>query len=342
MKRPGVAFAVVVVVATGLFTTSLAQAFGQQWRPALGSENGHYDRGIQRSAGIPNFRPAGFTRQAVGAMNQDRFSRAQPRGFRPAVPNLRPSVVASRQPLRRGSQARDNRLYARAPQPLSSGAPMRPPMFWDRTYSMPPVHVVPGHRQQAAAAAMPVIWPWYSGYPVERPAQSAPRYEQQRASSGPPGPAFGQRAITRFRGEPTSTVPLGHRGSLQRQPMGQPAALPRGSLGVTGYSRPVGTSWRHDGWAAQRSFRPNAFARAMPRPTLSPHWRPVTAPKSAPVYGHARSFRPLPTDRSSVARSAQGQDSTLVTPTVERLLPGWVTTYEQTAANPACHWCNGG
>jgi hypothetical protein len=309
-----------------LFWGQGALAYGPQWRPAPTAHVAHLRSAAQpRVANMPSFRPPA-ARARPPARYAERWSRAQPRYFRP-----------HRTPRRYVDwrDTRDQRLppaqFARAPvQRIAPPAWSRPgwPMMptWAGPVGAPPMP----SWQHGYGGVMPIP----GVHPLHVPVVAAPawsseprNYRQERWALERAPTA----AVMPPLGPPPVMTPGGWRPVSGTGPAvgyrGQEASVRPGQLGA-------GPAWRHE---------PTALAtpgsKATPR-GLYPSWRPARPIAAQPGLA-ANDFRPVPPSTSARAWPGNGRSLEYSVPSRRQALPGWATTYDAPRTAAVCDWCNG-
>jgi len=305
-----------VLLGGSLLPAAEAQAFGQQWRPdpvAIGMQG----PSPQRVVGRPAFRPQ-------PGQSTRRYEVPDRLPYRPMQPYARPYGYAASVPY--GLPPVSHPGYGYAP-PLHRSVGYTP-------MTAPPPAYLPGNMRPSWQPAPPLFARQFAWRPAEQPwvvpvsqgqqayypAPVAPQYPGFR----PPGPFYGAAAGA-------------WRPSL-RAPSYPAYPMPGQAPGYAAQQRP---SFVPSGTAAWRSAGvPVARANPVPAGPGAGYWRPVV-PAAGGDWRIRPDFRPV-----AYGRSPQ-RDERLVSRTgggfgfTRDKLPGWVTTYEDTADLGSCGWCDG-
>lgn len=328
MKTADTAIASAVVLGISVFAMQTALAFGQSWRPAMVAPSVAYDRGIQRHAVMPSFRPIGTSRQFDrGYRNTSALP--QPRSSRSYYSHGRGGPNLARQMT--------HRRFAR------SGYAMAPSGSWATDYRPAAAH----GRWGAPTSGLPASWR-QPAYSMQRAQRGLPNLRRSASFARGIPPLRSSRSFTR-----TGEINARYRPGMMQRPAAPTAqaivkrSKPWRPVAQTAYqhrvslARPlVARSTGHIGVRTNRVTAPVVHRVSSPSP-WDRRWRPMAQPV-APVRTTHSHFRPPSPERlSGVSRQRSSPHHAAGYPKPHSALPGWVTTYEAPVGRAACVWCNG-
>lgn len=300
----------IVLLGGSLFPVTESHAYGQQWRPDP-AQIGLAGPSSQRAVGMPRFRP-----QAMPSAPRYQVPDRLP--YRPIQPRGPWNGYMAGAPYGSPQSAYPGYGYAPQVQHFAGRMPVTAPAAVYPAGNMPPLFA----RQ---FAWRPAEQPWV----VPVPQQGRQAYYPAPVAP----PAIGFYPTGPFYGATAGAWPPGvYRPSYPVYPMPGPA--PVYAVQQRPYFVPGGVAaWRSAGV-------PVAGASPVPTDPGRGDWRPVAA-AGGDWRGAGVGFRP-----AAYGRSPQ-RDARLVSRTGEGFgftrdkLPGWVTTYEDTADLGSCGWCDG-
>lgn len=308
-------------------------AFGQQWRPAVSAPTPTYQPATQRFANTASFRPRNLARTGTADRGsrlsaRQMTSRAQPRGFRPALRSVAPRHYPADQRRIASNRYMPQRyappqLYPRPGGQRAAWLPMPPFMAAAPGWQLP--------RAQAPHVA------WRNPMPMAQPIrfERRPMVDQRYPASQwqPPVPTAGmfrpQGGFSQATPPSMHWRPVAARYVTYPRPAARVAARP--DRWQSASQRPV--------WRAQPNAGASRVSAASPRFISGPAtWRP--APGGLARVDHG--FRPIDYGRSSLeSRRVAQSTGDFGSSSQQTALPGWATTYDQTGRSLACDWCNG-
>lgn len=321
-------FACVLTVGA-MAASAQAQAFGQQWRPAMGGAIPTHSRPYQQMTNLPSFRPHG---------NAIRVGRAGPelrRNDRYLVGSWRQQQVPAYQPA----------APARSYYPESSLASARP-----MPVPMPP----PGAMYQPQPSMADTFWSWQQmptmarqfGMPgfvqswMPQPYQPSPVGYQASLYQ----PAYGYAEPARMHTQPRWTDSTFDRGVPGTSGIDRRWRQAEPTLSSVQPYRQPSTAQRVATWRADRS---SSFAAATPRSDRgltgvsveTPQWRTGATAWAGPQSTSSR-FRPASHGHGATSNRVGAARVAGVSANQATGLPGWATTYTDDPWN-SCGWCSG-